>query len=375
MNHLALFTGINGFGLAADIMGWEQIAHCEIDPFCQMIIKEYWPNSIAHYDIRETDFSVYRGAIDIISGGFPCQPYSTAGLRRGAEDPRHLWPQMFRAIRESKPGWVVAENVRGLANWNGGLVFEEVCSDLESEGYQVQPFILPAAGVGAPHKRDRVWFVAYNASNSRNNGHCSEPGCIGQEKGKIEGKKQREKRNEKIGERSWRELTGVDSPRDNTNAAGERLEIPRQNGFSKFEEENGIGVDDRFKYSGRAYTNPNGEGFKGSARSQLGSIHKQNGKPRFNDKNIPRDFWRDFPTQSPVLSGNDGFPLELLRQSLREDSMGYLAEKEINKILSKAFSAWRKETIKAAGNAVVTLVPLQIFKAIQQYENEANKRR
>jgi DNA (cytosine-5)-methyltransferase 1 len=161
MTHAPLFAGINGFGLAADWMGWEQHFHCEIDPFCQKVIQHYWKQSIPYHDIRETDFTIHRGQIDVLSGGFPCQPYSTAGKRLGKEDDRHLWPEMLRAIREIKPSYVVGENVRGLLNWSGGLVFDEVQDDLEAEGYEVLPFLLPACSVNAPHRRDRIWFVAY----------------------------------------------------------------------------------------------------------------------------------------------------------------------------------------------------------------------
>jgi len=167
MKHLPLFAGINGFGLAADWMGWEQVAHCEIDEFCQKIIQYYWSKSTPHYDIKKTDFKQYRGTVDIVSGGFPCQPYSIAGKQKGKEDERHLWPEMLRAIREIQPRWVVGENVRGLINWSGGLVFEEVQSDLENEGYEVWAFILPACGVDAPHRRDRIWFVAKNTNGGR----------------------------------------------------------------------------------------------------------------------------------------------------------------------------------------------------------------
>lgn len=166
MNHISLFSGQGGFDLAAQWMGWNNIAHCEINPFCQRVLKYYWPHATTHTDIRTTDFSVYRGRCDILTGGFPCQPYSTAGKRFGKEDDRHLWPEMLRAIREISPRWVVGENVRGLTNWNGGMVFDEVQADLESAGYEVTPFILPAAGVGAPHRRDRIWIVA-NAIGQR----------------------------------------------------------------------------------------------------------------------------------------------------------------------------------------------------------------
>jgi len=164
MRHGSLFSGIGGFDLAAQWAGWTNVFHCEINPFCQKILNHYWPDAETFTDITKTDFSKYEGAIDIISGGFPCQPYSMAGKRLGKEDDRHLWPFMLDAIRAIKPRWVVGENVRGLVNWSEGLVFEEVHTDLEAAGYQVQAFILPAASVNAPHRRYRAWFIA-NACN------------------------------------------------------------------------------------------------------------------------------------------------------------------------------------------------------------------
>lgn len=167
MKFAHLFSGIGGFALASDWMGWETVLNCEIDPFCQRILKYYWPKAELYGDIKTTDFSIHRGRIDILTGGFPCQPYSTAGKRLGKEDERHLWPEMLRAIREIQPSYVVGENVRGLTNWNGGVVFDEVQSDLEAAGYEVIPFLLPSASVNAPHRRDRIWFIAYAESIRR----------------------------------------------------------------------------------------------------------------------------------------------------------------------------------------------------------------
>ena len=164
MKHGSLFSGIGGFDLAAEWCGWENVFHCEWNPFGQKVLKHHFPKSISYNDITKTDFSIHRGDIDILSGGFPCQPYSSAGKRLGKEDERHLWPEMLRAIREIQPSWVVGENVRGLTNWNGGLVFDEVQSELEAEGYEVLPFLLPACAVNAPHRRDRIWFIAYSIS-------------------------------------------------------------------------------------------------------------------------------------------------------------------------------------------------------------------
>jgi DNA (cytosine-5)-methyltransferase 1 len=162
MKHGSLFSGIGGFDLAAEWMGWENVFHCEWNPFGQKVLHHYWPNAIQYHDITTTDFTIHRGGIDILTGGFPCQPYSMAGKRLGKEDERHLWPEMCRAIREIAPRYVVGENVLGLTNWNGGMVFDEVHSDLESAGYEVQAVVIPAAAVNAPHGRDRVWFVAQN---------------------------------------------------------------------------------------------------------------------------------------------------------------------------------------------------------------------
>lgn len=161
MRHASLFTGIGGFDLAAQWAGWSNTFQVEIDPWCQRILSKNFPHVQRHTDIRTFDPTPYRHTIDIISGGFPCQPYSQAGQRKGKEDPRHLWPEMLRVIRTIQPRWVVGENVRGLATWSRGLVFEEVHTDLESAGYTVQAFILPAASVNAPHERQRIWFIAH----------------------------------------------------------------------------------------------------------------------------------------------------------------------------------------------------------------------
>lgn len=162
MRHGSLFSGIGGFDLAAQWMGWENVFQVEIDPFCQKVLAKNFPTVERYGDIKQFDGSLYRGAVDIISGGFPCQPYSLAGKRKGKNDARHLWPEMLRVIREVKPSFVVGENVSGLLNWSRGLVFEEVHADLEAEGYEAQAVLLPAAGVGAWHRRERVWFIAYS---------------------------------------------------------------------------------------------------------------------------------------------------------------------------------------------------------------------
>ena len=142
MRHGSLFSGIGGFDLAAEWMGWNNVFHCEWNEFGKRVLKYYWPNSISYHDITRTDFTIHRGSIDVLTGGFPCQPYSTAGKRLGKEDERHLWPEMLRAIREIQPSWIVGENVFGIVNWSAGLVFDEVQADLEAEGYEVQALSL-----------------------------------------------------------------------------------------------------------------------------------------------------------------------------------------------------------------------------------------
>jgi len=163
MRHGSLFSGIEGFGLAAEWLGWENIFQVEIDGFCIKLLEKNFPNTKRYGDIKEFNGTEYRGLIDIISGGFPCQPYSVAGKQRSKDDPRALWPEMLRVIREIQPPWVVGENVPGIIR----LALEDICTSLESEGYKVQPFIIPSASIGAWDKRERVWIIAYSDIRSR----------------------------------------------------------------------------------------------------------------------------------------------------------------------------------------------------------------
>ena len=168
MKTLDLFSGIGGFSLGLERAGFETVAFCEIDKYCQKVIKKFWDKKI-YNDVKEiTKQKLKSDGIEfpeIITGGFPCQPFSIAGARKGTDDNRHLWPEMFRIIKEFKPRWVIGENVRGIINIQDGMVFENVFTDLEGEGYEVRAFNIPAAAVGAPHKRERIWIVA-NARRS-----------------------------------------------------------------------------------------------------------------------------------------------------------------------------------------------------------------
>ncbi|MGB5217358.1 MAG: DNA (cytosine-5-)-methyltransferase [Smithella sp.] len=157
MRSLSLFSGIGGFDLAA-LWVWpelEIVSFCEIDSFCQKVLKKHWPDVPCHSDIKTLRGDNF-GTIDFLYGGFPCQPYSVAGKRKGKEDDRALWPEMFRVIQEAKPRWIIGENVAGFVN----MGLDDCLSDLESKGYETTAFIIPACAVNAPHRRDRVWIVA-----------------------------------------------------------------------------------------------------------------------------------------------------------------------------------------------------------------------
>ena len=164
MRVLDLFSGIGGFSLGLERAGMTTVAFCEFDPFCRSVLAKHWPLVPIHEDIRELDGPTYRGSVELVCGGFPCQPFSVAGKRRGASDDRALWPEMRRVICEVQPAWVVGENVPGII----AMELDNVLSDLEGEGYATQALVLPACAVDAPHRRDRVWVVAHSHQRQRN---------------------------------------------------------------------------------------------------------------------------------------------------------------------------------------------------------------
>jgi len=153
---LDLFSGIGGFSLGLERAGMETVAFCENDKFCQKVLAKHWPNVPVHNNIEELDGREYKGTVDLICGGFPCQPFSVAGQQRGKEDDRALWPEMLRVIREVEPAWIIGENVPGIIN----MELDNVLSDLEGAGYSCQTFVIPACAVDAKHRRDRVWIIA-----------------------------------------------------------------------------------------------------------------------------------------------------------------------------------------------------------------------
>ena len=162
---LDLFSGIGGFSLGLESTGgFETIAFVEKDDFCQKVLKKHWPNTTIEGDIRNVKGDKYEA--DIITGGFPCQPFSVAGKRKGTDDDRYLWDETIRVVRECKPRWFIGENVEGLININNGVVLRQVQTDLEKEGFEVQCLVIPASGIGAWHQRKRIWIVA-NSSSQR----------------------------------------------------------------------------------------------------------------------------------------------------------------------------------------------------------------
>ena len=167
---LDLFSGLGGFSLGLERTGYfETAAFCEIDKYCTLLLNKHWKGTKVYDDVRKiTKEQFDEDGIpypDIITGGFPCQSFSVAGKQKGTSDSRYLWPEMFRIIQVFQPRFVIGENVRGIVNIEDGVVFETVCANLESEGYEIQPFNIPAAGVGAPHRRERIWFIATNVAN------------------------------------------------------------------------------------------------------------------------------------------------------------------------------------------------------------------
>ena len=298
MTHASLFSGIGGFDLAAEWIGWNNIFHCEWNPFGQRVLAHHFPNSKSYNDITKTNFSIHAGEIDVLTGGFPCQPYSQSGKRLGKEDERHLWPEMLRTIQEVQPRWVVGENVLGLVNWNGGLVFEEVQTDLEAKGYEVQAYVLPACAKNAPHRRDRVWFVAYSNINGLHKLNSND------------------------------EIKSTDR---------------RINAFSNTNKS----INDGFTSNTQFLRLEHGKESRNINESQ----RKTQSKGSSFASKFEANGWSRFPTFTPVCGGNDGIPREL-------DGI--------------TFSKWRKESIKAYGNAIVPQVAYEIFKAIQSFDDLVN---
>lgn len=389
--HASLFSGIGGAELAASWMGWSNVFHCEIQEFPRRVLEYWYPNSKSYEDITKTDFTPWRGKIDVLTAGFPCQPFSLAGQRRGADDDRYLWPEALRAIREVQPSWFVGENVAGLVTMvqpgedialgrtddifeenhiyrkEQRFTLDEICEGLEREGYAVQPFVIPACAVGAPHRRDRIWIVA-NRDGNRRRERTNEQELLAEckstsynsyggeirpaadaERGGGQEMDDQVQPGQPDGQRAYG--NGCQRPAPHPDGDGHtprkarvgteecrRRDIP-QPGERRDETERPDGLSGLQRPAGYAES----ERLEGSEGDDV--RWKQ---PRLADAGLPSDRWADFPTQSPVCDRNDGVSLGLA---------------------GITFPRWRAEAVKALGNAWVPQVAYEIFRAIEKVEN------
>lgn len=406
MNHASLFSGIGGAEVAASMMGWQNLFHCEIQEFPRKVLDYWFPNSESYEDITKTDFTKWHGKVDVLTGGFPCQPFSLAGRRKGADDNRYLWPQMLRAIRQIHPTWVVGENVAGIKTMvescqvtqmgRTDYLFEEnhlyreesrftldkICADLEAEGYSVQPIVIPACAIGAPHRRDRVWIIAHTQCD----GHS--PQGHGNQRARA---KKSEERQDRPQPRSRRHGSGT-TP-SYAHGTRQRRRKNKQEPFTECSRTPNLGTrrskrlashslqhrshevhqDHQSQFPDGARTNSLGgqrssshsygnggktlqpsEGTERTGCKRDVQPKERSTSPEWTDR-LSRlqqsGRWRNFPTQSPVCRGNDGIPFDV-------DS------------LTISFPKWRQESIKAYGNAWVPQVAYEIFRAIEAEENK-----
>lgn len=406
MNHASLFSGIGGAEVAASMMGWQNLFHCEIQEFPRKVLDYWFPNSESYEDITKTDFTKWHGKVDVLTGGFPCQPFSLAGRRKGADDNRYLWPQMLRAIRQIHPTWVVGENVNGIKTMvescqvtqmgRSDYLFEEnhlyreesrftldkICADLEAEGYSVQPIVFPACAIGAPHRRDRVWIIAHT--------QCDGPSSQGHGNQRARAKKSEEGQ-DRPQPRSRRHGSGT--THSYAHGTRQRRRKNKQEPFTECSRTPNLGTrrskrlashslqhrshqvhqDHQFQFPDGARSNSlGGQWFSSHSYGNGGkTLQPSEGTERTGCKRDvqPKEWstspewtdrlsrlqqsgrWRNFPTQSPVCRGNDGIPFDV-------DS------------LTISFPKWRQESIKAYGNAWVPQVAYEIFRAIEAEENK-----
>lgn len=327
LTHIDLFSGIGGFALACQWAGIETVAFCERDKHCQQVLKKHWPDVPCYDDVKTFNGEDYARAF-ILTGGCPCQPFSQAGKRKGTNDERHLWPEMLRIIQTVKPTWVIAENVRGILTIEGGMVFEQVCADLEGEGYEVQPFIIPACAVNAPHRRDRVWFIAHSKS-------IGQRGCAGKQCRVEHGRRiQPEKRE---GDKLRGEGQRCDC--NASDATGQRSEKLQQQTNTENQKENGTGVDNRFERQGGNDTDTEIKRLEGGDTKGDGCSGRRLTEYSWDTS------WLEVATE--LCGVDDGLPVEL--DGFKLSRAGH-----------------RVERLKALGNAIVPQVAYQIIRGIME---------
>jgi len=314
---LDLFSGIGGFSLGFESTGFfETIGFVEKDKFCQKVLKKHWSNINIEEDIRNVKGERY--AADIITGGFPCQPFSVAGKRKGTADDRYLWDEMLRVIREVKPRWVIGENVEGIININNGMVLRQVQTDLENEGFKSQCLVIPASGIGAWHQRKRVWIIAYSEHNGlhRSQRNETKPSC-----------------NEQKDRLSFRDDNNV----PNTNKRNVQTGCERQWGVCKEHKEKGTSDNATSIYE--TLSNSNDKGLQGFNSKRILSEQELRFTSSKDDEG--RKTW--WQTQSRICGVPNGVSYEL--------------------------DKGRINRIKALGNSIVPQIARQIALAIKEVEN------
>ena len=239
LQHLDLFSGIGGFSLGLETAGLANtVAFCDIDKYCHKVLNKHWPHVPIFSDIKELNYETLRSNginnIDIITGGYPCQPFSVAGLKKGEQDPRHLWPEYFRLVKELRPTWVIGENVSGHIK----LGLDTVLEDLESEGYSTRTFSISASGVGANHKRERVWIMAHsNDARDRTSRHeinGDREKIVKEWQEQSQFKSGRQSQNMENARRSLREGTEFERTNANETKEGDANQSERSSGTSEF---------------------------------------------------------------------------------------------------------------------------------------------
>ena len=371
MTHASLFSGIGGAELAASWMGWTNAFHCEINPFARKVLEYHFPNSISYEDITKTDFTSWRGRIDILTGGFPCQPFSVAGKRNGASDNRYLWPHMLRAIREIQPTWVVGENVAGLLSMvqpgtetdmgRTEHIFEEnhifraeqeftlhaIINDFVQEGYAVQTFVIPACAVGAPHRRDRVWIIAHRTDAGAEDLQQEGKNGVSQSffAADTDCNRQGDRKDKQIFEQKCNRTPDIgkmckDATSSNTQCfGGNKVDYNVQCEQSNGERTDGNGM------FGTSF-NTNGKGWNAFWYDNGYPEETWQAESQFSRADCPQSWWRNFPTQSPVCNRDDGLSFRVAD-------------------LTISFPKWRSKSIEALGNAWVPQVAYEIFQAIE----------
>ena len=232
---LDLFSGIGGFALGLDSTGiFETVKFVEKDKYCQKVLQKNFPNIPIEEDIKNVEGK--EGDADVVVGGFPCQPMSVAGKRKGTDDDRYLWPEMFRLIKQIKPQFVIGENVQGIINIQNGMVLRQVQDDLESEGFEVQCFLIPASGIGAWHQRYRVWIVGHSEHNgllaSKIKRRNTETATGTQEGTNTTGEPERTSRSRNNEDVSNTEIIGTGEPRNIDQEEGDQSSSSTQSNSS-----------------------------------------------------------------------------------------------------------------------------------------------